>query len=135
MRTSKACTELEPGSRVTGAGAHTASICRHTPEVGAVCGKAARTDLCGGRPAMGVPTAKHFRNAASEDGEVTSWAMKRLMHRSKEGPRERTAAVLSFPFQHRSPGKRVPLHTGEVVGSIPTAPTSNNADISCTLCR
>src|SRR5437660_1534003 len=30
---------------------------RHSPEVGAVCGKAARTDLCGGRSAMGVPTA------------------------------------------------------------------------------
>ena len=27
------------------------------PEVGAVCGKAARTDLCGGRSVMGVPTA------------------------------------------------------------------------------
>ena len=27
------------------------------PEVGTVCGKAARTELCGGRPAMGVPTA------------------------------------------------------------------------------
>jgi hypothetical protein len=35
----------EPGSRVTGAGAYTASICRHTPKVGAVCGKAARTVL------------------------------------------------------------------------------------------
>ena len=34
-----------PGSRVTGAGPHTAIVCRHTPEVGAVCGKAARTDL------------------------------------------------------------------------------------------
>jgi hypothetical protein len=31
--------------------------CRHTPEVGAVCGKAARTVLCGGRSVMGVPTA------------------------------------------------------------------------------
>src|SRR5580658_2034037 len=30
---------------------------RQTPEVGAVCGKAARTDLCGARSAMGVPTA------------------------------------------------------------------------------
>src|SRR5207245_3452375 len=39
----------EPGSRVTGAGPHTACLCRHTPEVGAVCGKAARTVLCGGR--------------------------------------------------------------------------------------
>ena len=28
--------DTEPGSRVTGAGAHTASICRHAPEVGAV---------------------------------------------------------------------------------------------------
>ena len=35
------------GSRVTGAGPHTASLlywaCRQTPKVGAVCGKAART--------------------------------------------------------------------------------------------
>src|SRR5215472_3798071 len=28
---------------------HTACLCRHTPEVGAVCGKAACTVLCGGR--------------------------------------------------------------------------------------
>src|SRR5947209_16882452 len=47
----------EPGSRVTGAGAYTASNCRHTPEVGAVCGKAARTVLCGGRDENRVPTA------------------------------------------------------------------------------
>src|SRR6267142_171417 len=30
---------------------------RHPPKVGAVCGKAARTVLCGGRSAMSVPTA------------------------------------------------------------------------------
>src|SRR3984957_11549747 len=30
---------------------------RQTPEVGAVCGKPARTDLSGGRSAMDVPTA------------------------------------------------------------------------------
>src|SRR5262249_11472121 len=41
--------DAEPGKRVTGAGTHTASNGRHTPEVGAVCGKAARTVLCGGR--------------------------------------------------------------------------------------
>src|ERR1700730_19026538 len=29
-----------------------------TPELGAVCGKAARTDLCGGREVTRVPTAK-----------------------------------------------------------------------------
>ena len=30
---------------------------RQTPKVGAVCGNAARTVLCGGRPVTGVPTA------------------------------------------------------------------------------
>jgi len=38
---------------------------RQTPEVGAVCGKSARTDLCGGRPVMDVPTAIH--NSARVD--------------------------------------------------------------------
>jgi RNA-directed DNA polymerase len=33
---------------------------RHSPEVGAGCGKAARPDLCGGRSAMSVPTATAF---------------------------------------------------------------------------
>src|SRR5262249_13255818 len=53
--------DSEPGSRVTGAGAYTASNCRHTPEVGAVCGKAARTVLCGGRDENRVPTATTSR--------------------------------------------------------------------------
>jgi hypothetical protein len=30
---------------------------RQAPKVGAVCGNPARTDLCGGRSAMTVPTA------------------------------------------------------------------------------
>src|SRR6516164_7957348 len=47
-----------PGSRVTGAGTHTAICLPSEPEVGAVCGKAARTDLCGGREVTRVPTAK-----------------------------------------------------------------------------
>jgi len=34
-------------------------LCRRSSEVGAVCGKAARTVLCGGRAAMHVPTAIH----------------------------------------------------------------------------
>ena len=46
--------DAEPGNRVTGAGAQyvkpQAAICRHSPEVGALCGKAARTDLCGDVP-------------------------------------------------------------------------------------
>src|SRR5437764_6896313 len=32
-------------------------LCRHTPKVGAVCPNWARTDLCGGRSVMSVPTA------------------------------------------------------------------------------
>ena len=46
-----------PGSRVTGAGTHTAICLPSRPEVGAVCGKAACTDLCGGREVTRVPTA------------------------------------------------------------------------------
>ena len=33
------------------------TLCRQTPKVGAVCRDSARTDLCGGRPVTGVPTA------------------------------------------------------------------------------
>src|SRR5262249_33935582 len=40
--------DSEPGSRVKGAGAY-GDLCRYPPEAGAVCGKAARTDLGGGR--------------------------------------------------------------------------------------
>src|SRR5260370_10852054 len=46
-----------PGSRVTGAATHAAIACRLDPRVGAVCGKAARTALCGGREVTRVPTA------------------------------------------------------------------------------
>ena len=57
-----------PGKRVTGAGARTEGrkASRQTSEVGAVCGQAARTVLCGGRPVMGVPTAiARFRGFGS----------------------------------------------------------------------
>ena len=47
--------------RSAGVGAPTAGLLRVVdpplPKVGAVCGKAARTVLCGGRSAMSVPTA------------------------------------------------------------------------------
>ena len=36
------------------------AVCRSTSKVGAVCGSAARTDLCGGRAATPVPTAILF---------------------------------------------------------------------------
>jgi hypothetical protein len=47
--------------RSAGVGAPIAGLLRvvdpPSPKVGAVCGKAARTVLCGGRSAMSVPTA------------------------------------------------------------------------------
>ena len=47
-----------PGKRVPGPErVRKAEASRQTSEVGAVCRKAARTVLCGGRPVMGVPTA------------------------------------------------------------------------------
>src|SRR5689334_6702608 len=81
--------DSEPGARVTGAGTHTAGGCRHTPEVGAACGKAARADLCGGREATRVPTAKKARfhrgarrrgciMAASGAGAATGDASRRI---------------------------------------------------------
>src|SRR5215467_1853146 len=44
------------------------SLCRYTPEVGAVCGKAARSDLCGGREVTRVPTATRRRLLRSGRG-------------------------------------------------------------------
>lgn len=43
-------------------------------EVGAVCGKAARTDLCGGRSAINVPTATVAR-APRNDGRGAAGAL------------------------------------------------------------
>ena len=39
------------------------AVCMSTSKVRAVCGSSARTDLCGGRPAMAVPTAITFPRA------------------------------------------------------------------------
>ena len=53
------CCPCRAQYRVSGplvTGVHTAGL-PWIPEVGAVCGKAARTDLCGGREVTRVPTA------------------------------------------------------------------------------
>src|ERR1700680_1197456 len=42
------------------------ALCRQTPEVGAECPNWARSDLCGGRPAMSVPTASTIRPAGND---------------------------------------------------------------------
>src|SRR5882724_11350479 len=60
----------ETSGRVAPETGHPASLAqpavrRQILEVGAVCGKAARTDLCGGRSAMGVPTATEVQPGIS----------------------------------------------------------------------
>src|SRR5437764_15366376 len=64
----------EPDKRVTGAGTHTA-ICRHTPEVGAVCGKAARTVLCGGRAMKRTSLPLHRRAFITLGGAAVAWPL------------------------------------------------------------
>src|SRR5260370_2762347 len=64
---------------------------RQTPEVGAVCGKAARTDLSGGRAVMRVPTAIDAFRRPRRAGRVKSAASWR---------RERSHAQLALASEH-----------------------------------
>src|SRR6202022_2124188 len=75
-----------PGKRVTGGGAGTEGreASRQTSEVGAVCGKAARTVLCGGRPVMGVPTAIASSDYAGVGVLRSTWAVLTLRRRDPD---------------------------------------------------
>src|SRR3989454_11904678 len=58
--------DAEARGRLASATAHPSplaqpTLCRHAPEVGAVCGKAARTDLCGGARGNSRPYRDHTR--------------------------------------------------------------------------
>jgi hypothetical protein len=83
---------------------------RHTPEVGAVCGNPARTDLCGGRSAMSVPTA-NFPNDFKSCRKITAAPAQeqRPQHLSKS----KTAALscgtvmaLSYVYSKHEHGRR-----------------------------
>ena len=60
--------DSEPDKRGTRCWLAYGSVVSSIPEVGAVCGKAARTDLCGGREATRVPTAKTQAPVWAADG-------------------------------------------------------------------
>src|SRR5712691_8833218 len=80
---------------------------RHSPKVGAVCGKAACTVLCGGRSAMSVPTAIAEPVIGRAEGEtrwrsMTASARRNLSAVAQRATRNRqsnpvTAIVLGAP--------------------------------------
>src|SRR5271168_1589925 len=84
---------------------------RYPSKVGAVCGSSARTDLCGGRSAMIVPTATEIipQSAASEFGGYFVCHRSPVTDRLKQGRPEIVFSVIlpcvepdrvkSFPSQ------------------------------------
>src|ERR1041385_1712285 len=76
------------------------AVRRYTPEVGAVCGKAASTDLCGGREATRVPTATgHGRRCSAPCQSRPAHAVGRI----GVGPAEHAPCIfvdLSAAFTH-----------------------------------
>src|ERR1700758_2985466 len=82
------------------------TLCRYTPEVGAVCGKVARPDLCGGREGTRVPTETSVtKRGYGPPGEETPWrsgrnrapaSSRRNGGRSRCWPLARTGAAPSL---------------------------------------
>src|SRR6059058_2325858 len=68
----------------------TKTLCRHTPKVGAVCPNWARTDLCGGRSVMSVPTAisemSVFCNLGRTPWVYRAFSYQRLFADAEKGP-------------------------------------------------
>src|SRR5580658_4950999 len=81
---------------------------RVTPEVGAVCGSSARTDLCGGRSAMTVPTATviRYRNRKRQVCEKSRLGLKQAAEKLGVGQERRTSGAKQAAEKPSIRGKR-----------------------------
>jgi hypothetical protein len=69
---------------------------RQTPEVGAVCGNPARTDLCGGRSAISVPTANRALRRRGIRTETMAPTARRIQARPPLSPILESNRVISL---------------------------------------
>ena len=95
--------DKEAGGRLAPKTAYPSSLAqsalrRQAPEVGAVCGKAARTDLCGGRGVTRVPTATSRRCISCMSEVIGAFLRAERSHkRANPAAETRNGPFSSFP--------------------------------------